>query len=199
MKKILAIVVALFWLEAPAQDKVKITGEGVEVESGKDRVKITTEGVEAVESGGTRVKITAPQVEASTQENAAGEQSDTAADLPEVPPQGLKKIPPIVCQSNKDQEYTRVLIVGKKDGVLVQGNCDIILRDSHIDVEGYGVNVQGNGNVKLIRTFVRGKKGAVMIMGNGDVSASSSTLVGPIKQMGNGEFTDQGNNTIRKH
>lgn len=199
MKRLLASTLAFCWLSAQAQDKIKIGTGGVEVESGGERVKVSPTAVEINDGAGNRVKVRAPAVDVDKEEETDdGDDAGRASPLPEVPAKGLRTIKPIICQGNKDQEFTRVLITGDGDGVVIQGNCDITLRDSQVDVQGYGVKVQGNGDVKLVRTFVRGKKGSVIIMGNGDVNASSSTLVGKIQKLGNGEFNDQGNNTFRQ-
>jgi hypothetical protein len=110
---------------------------------------------------------------------------------------GLRRQTPIVCQGNKERVYSHIYITGTKDGVLIQGNCDITIKDSRIEVGRHGINVQGNGDVKLVRTYVKGRKSAVTISGNGDVSATGCTLVGGIKKLGNGDFEQSGKNVIR--
>ena len=197
---ILSIVLGgLLALPAMAQDKVKIKPGGVEVESGNVRVKANGNGVE-VDTPDSHVKAKAGGVDLDAASrgahvDTATDETGAAASGPA--PKGLKRHAPIVCQGNRNRSFSHIFITGNKDGVLIQGNCDVTLKDSRIEVGRHGIDVQGNGSVRLVRTYVKGKKSAVMIMGNGDVTASGCTLIGGVSKLGNGDFIKKGKNVIR--
>jgi hypothetical protein len=193
---VLSILIGLLAFAARAQERVKIGPDGVEVDNGDVKVKADGTGVE-VETPGANVKAKARGVEIDSSSDE-GTAHDSGGKIGGPVPAGLKRQAAIVCRGNKSRVYSHVYITGNKDGVLIQGNCTITLKDSRIEVGRHGVSVQGNGDVRLVRTYVKGKKSAITIMGNGDVSASGCTLVGGIKKLGNGDFENLGKNVIRK-
>ncbi|RME26517.1 MAG: right-handed parallel beta-helix repeat-containing protein [Deltaproteobacteria bacterium] len=180
-----------FGAPALAQQKVKVGPGGVEVDTGAVKVKADESGVEVhaddvdVEAGksGASVRI---GVKKGSRHSPPAKAAPSAGKVGN----------PIVCDGNQEKTYTGVLIKGYDTAVLAKGNCDLTLKNCTIEAERYGVMSKSNGDVKLINCRIKGRKAAVSVKGNGDVSARNCILSGGVETFGNGEFEDEGNNSI---
>ncbi len=106
----------------------------------------------------------------------------------------LSKSKPITlkCDGNEEKTLRNLYIVDKRgDGLKLEGNCELTLIDSYIEVTGYAIRASGNAEVKLINSTLIGTKGAVFACDNAEVEAIGSVTEGKIVTEDNGEFEDK--------
>ncbi len=125
---------------------------------------------------------------------------------------------PVTCRSSKTIKLNRVRIVSNGPAILVEGACDIIIRNSHIESKGKAVLVRGSGDVRVTGSVVIGKDALVVqgsgdiringsnvngsdhaakVEGSGDIVIRGSTVKGKKKVRGTGEVRDDGDNSWR--
>ena len=79
------------------------------------------------------------------------------------------------------------------DGVVLDGDCELLLSDSHVLAGGAAVRVRGAGSIRLRNSTLDGGGYAVLIEGDGIVRAAGTNLAGAIDH-GLGRFVDGGGN-----
>jgi hypothetical protein len=103
----------------------------------------------------------------------------------------------IVCKGDEEITLTGRTIKTAGIGVTVQDNCRAKLIGCQIQAGAYGVLVSDNGELIIQGSTIRGGKAAVRIQENGTIKAKGSTFQGGVKKEDNGEFVNQGGNTIK--
>lgn len=79
------------------------------------------------------------------------------------------------------------------DGVVLRGDCELLLSDSHVRAAGAAVRIVGGGSLRLRNSTLEGGGHAVLVEGEGRVVAAGSNLEGSIGS-GAGRFVDAGGN-----
>jgi hypothetical protein len=96
----------------------------------------------------------------------------------------------IECDAGGDVEIIGRSIRAAGNAVVVSGNCDVTIQDSHIDAGAVAVLVSGNGDVTIDSSFVQGARGAVKAEGNAEVESSGSTFRGGLNREGRAELLE---------
>ncbi|HMR04806.1 MAG TPA: hypothetical protein PKA88_03500 [Polyangiaceae bacterium] len=105
----------------------------------------------------------------------------------------LKTHAPVNCHGDQRLVLDGVKIVGKV-AVNAHGDCDVLIRNSHIEGSGTAVDAHGNANVRIENTLLRSSGVALDIHGNSDVHLKNTRVEGPMRRHGNGDLDDQGGN-----
>ena len=151
----------------------------VEDDSGSVKLKAGTKGV-SVKTGDASLEVKDGKVSIAIGRRAK------KVKLSESKPVTLK------CDGNEEKTLRNLYIVAKSgDGLKVEGNCELTLIDSYIEVTGYAIRASGNAEVKLINSTLIGTKGAVFACDNAEIEAIGSVTEGKIVTEDNGEFEDK--------
>lgn len=105
----------------------------------------------------------------------------------------LKPHAPVNCHGGQRLVLDGVKIVGKV-AVDAHGNCDVLIRNSHIEGNSTAVDAHGNANVRIENSVLRSSRVALDIHGNSDVHLKNTRVEGPMRRHGNGDFDDLGGN-----
>lgn len=116
-----------------------------------------------------------------------------ATGLPAGAAEKLKPHAPVDCRGAQRIVLDSVRIVGKV-GVNAHGNCDVLIRNSHIEGSVTALDAHGNANVRIENSVLRSKRVALDIHGNSDVHLKKTRVEGPMRRHGNGDLDDQGGN-----
>lgn len=104
----------------------------------------------------------------------------------------------ITCGGDDNVTVIGKLIRTDGDAVVVEGECEIFISDSHIEAGGHGIVITGAGKVRLRNSVVEGDGVAVVLEEDGSLDTAGATFVGSItKGEGASRYLDLGGNATR--
>ena len=109
----------------------------------------------------------------------------------------LTPSPPVECTGSGDIEVIGKLIEADEHGVVVRGNCDVVIRDSRIIAKQAGVLVAFNGDVEIHHSYIEGGEAGLIVAGNGDIEFQNTVVRGGTSIRGNGDIEDLGGNDVQ--
>lgn len=118
---------------------------------------------------------------------------NTLEDVPSPSTSRLQSSEPITCSGRDRITVVHRIIETDGDGLVVGGNCEVLLSDSWIVADGYAVRVSDNGSVRIRNSTLEGGEGAVEITGQGRAHAAGSNIRGEVA----GRFQDGGGNATK--
>ena len=101
---------------------------------------------------------------------------------------------PIACGARDRLTVVHRYVDTEGDGITLEGDCELLLSDSHVRAGGAAVRVVGEGSVRIRNSTIEGDGHAVRINASGTVTVAGSNLAGPIDG-GIGRYLDQGGNS----
>jgi hypothetical protein len=193
--------------------------QGAAAQDQQVAVKSAT-GAVSVKSGGRGVSVQAPGRGVSIGLDGAGGISvarssapAAATSRPSAPAAASQPSPPAASSGgatiddSRLERRTRQIVCHddsmKLDGVLIKlddvavvvtGDCDLKIVNSHITGSSTAIHADSNATVSIVNSIVEGSTAAVSLSGNATLSAKSSTVRGRVLRTQNTEVHDQGGN-----
>lgn len=110
----------------------------------------------------------------------------------------LAKAEPIKCVGSKTMTIKNAYIKTDRDGVFVQGRCDVRIENSRIVSEDDGIVVQGKSKIYLKDTEIRAKDNAIRLVGGALLEIEGSLIKGEIKRVGGAKIVGHGKNSVNQ-
>jgi len=120
----------------------------------------------------------------------------TASVTPPPVPEGLTVSEPLAVGDMDEPTFDRLYIKTEGDGVTVGNTAVVTLTDCYIDAGGVGVRAVGGAEVRIRNCIVLGSAAAVSSEDDAEVHAMNSFFSGRVATDNNGEFFDEGANSL---
>ena len=114
--------------------------------------------------------------------------------IPGAAASGLTPGAAIACGDRDRLTVVHRYVESEEDGVVLTGDCELLLSDSHVSAAGAAVRVVGDGSVRIRNSTLEGRSHAVRIEGGGTAVVAGSNLAGAVDG-GLGRYVDAGGNS----
>lgn len=123
-------------------------------------------------------------------DDRGGSYSET---IPQVSSGRLSSSTPLSCGEEESLSIVGKIIETDGDGVVVEGECDVLISDSHIIATGSALVVNDQARVRVRNSTLDGRRAALTVQG-GQTHVAGSNIRGGIDERG-GRFSDGGGNS----
>ena len=114
--------------------------------------------------------------------------------IPGAPDSLLTPGQPLSCGDRDRLTVVHRYVESVGDGVVLEGDCELLLSDSHVRAGAAAVRVLGGGSIRIRNSTLEGDGHAVAIGAGGTVTVAGSNLAGAV-DAGAGLYLDRGGNS----